>query len=99
MTERRAQLAEQVAAIHRPELGTIAIGAPADVVVVDLSRAHTAPVYDVEAALVYQSRADDVTHTIVGGKVIFDGTVVDIDEERVVAKFREHAHALRARSI
>lgn len=88
---------DSAAAMHRPELGTITVGAPADLVVVDLDRAHTAPVYDVEAALVYQSRADDVTHTIVGGHVVFDGTVVGIDEERVVAKFCEHAHALRAR--
>ncbi len=86
-------------AMHRPELGTIAVGAAADLVVVDLDRAHTAPVYDVEAVLVYQSRADDVTHTIVGGDVVFDGEVTGVDEERVVAKFREHAHALRARSL
>lgn len=90
---------ESAIAMHRPELGTIAVGAPADLVVVDLERAHTAPVYDVEAALVYQSRADDVTHTIVGGQVVFDGEVVGVDEARVVAKFREHAHALRARSL
>lgn len=91
---------EAARAMHRPELGKIAVGAPADVVVVALDRAHTAPVYDVEATLVYQSRADDVTHTIVGGEIIFDrGDVVGIDEERVVAKFREHALDLRARSL
>ncbi len=86
-------------AMHRPELGTVAVGAPADLVVIDLDRAHTAPMYDVEAALVYQSRADDVTHTIVGGNVVFDGEVTDVDEDRIVAKFREHAHALRERSL
>lgn len=90
---------DSAAAMHRPELGTIDVGAPADIVIVDLEGAHAAPVYDIEATLVYQSRADDVTHTIVGGQVIFDGSVVGIDEERVIAKFREHAHALRARSL
>jgi 5-methylthioadenosine/S-adenosylhomocysteine deaminase len=87
-------------AMHRPELGRIEVGAPADLIVVDLDRPHVAPVYDVEAALVYGSRADDVTHTIVGGRLVLDaGAVVDVDEERVVAMFREKALALRDRSL
>ena len=57
---------EAARAMHRPELGTLAVGSPADVTIVSLAGAHVAPVYDVEAALVYGSRADDVTHTIVG---------------------------------
>jgi 5-methylthioadenosine/S-adenosylhomocysteine deaminase len=87
-------------AMHRPELGRLEVGAVADLVVVGLDGAHVAPVYDVEAALVYGSRADDVTHTIVGGRLVVDaGEVVDVDEERVVARFRESAFALRARSL
>ncbi len=87
-------------AMHRPELGTLTVGAPADITIVSLAGAHVAPVYDVEAALVYSSRADDVTHTIVGGQLVFDsGHVVGVDEERVIAMFREKALALRDRSI
>ncbi len=87
-------------AMHRPELGTLAVGAPADITIVSLAGAHVAPVYDVEAALVYGSRADDVTHTIVAGHLIYDGgEVVGVDEERVVAMFTEKALALRDRSI
>jgi 5-methylthioadenosine/S-adenosylhomocysteine deaminase len=53
----------------------------------------------VEAALVYSSRADDVTHTIVGGTLVVDaGEVVGVDEQEVVAKFRESALRLRDRS-
>ncbi|MGY1813800.1 amidohydrolase family protein [Blastococcus sp. SYSU D00820] len=87
-------------AMHRPELGRLVPGAPADLVVVDLDKAHTAPVYDVEATLVYASRADDVTHTVVGGRVVVDGgQVVGVDEREVVARFREHAHALARRTL
>ena len=86
--------------MHRPELGSLDPGAPADLAVVDLGGPHVAPVYDVEAALVYGSRADDVTHTIVGGELVLDGgEVVGVDEERIVARFREHALALRDRSL
>lgn len=87
-------------AMHRPELGTVAIGAPADLAVVDLSGSHVAPLYDLEAALVYSSRADDVTHTIVGGRVVLDDReVVGVDEEQIVARFSEHARRLRDRSL
>lgn len=86
-------------AMHRPELGTLAVGAPADLVVVGLGGAHVAPRYDLEAALVYGSRSDDVTHTVVAGEVVFDGAVCGVDEERVIARFREHALALRDRSL
>ena len=61
---------------------------------------HTAPVHDVAAALVCSSRADDVTHTVVGGRVVVDGgAVVGLDEERIVARFKEVAYALRDRSL
>lgn len=91
---------EAAKAMHRPELGTIAEGAPADIVIVDVSGSHVAPGYDLEATIVYGSRASDVTHTIVNGELIVDaGEVVGIDEERVVAEFTRHALALRDRSI
>ncbi|MGI9621248.1 MAG: amidohydrolase family protein [Acidimicrobiales bacterium] len=87
-------------AMHRPELGTISVGAPADLAIVDMGGAHVAPLYDIEAALVYGSRADDVTHTIVDGNVVVDNReVVGIDEEEVVARFSELALALRDRSV
>jgi 5-methylthioadenosine/S-adenosylhomocysteine deaminase len=86
--------------MHRPELGTIAVNTPADITIVDMSGAHVAPLYDIEAALVYGSRADDVTHTIVGGQLVLDDRqVVGVDEEQVVARFTEHALALRDRSL
>ncbi|NDZ92827.1 amidohydrolase family protein [Streptomyces sp. SID6673] len=91
---------DAAAAMHRPELGRLAAGAPADLIVVSLSGAHVQPVYDVESTLVYATRADDVTHTIVGGNVLVaDRRVVGLDEREVVARFRESAHRLRARAL
>jgi len=87
-------------AMHRPELGTLQVGAPADVVVVDLDKPHTLPAYNPTSTLVYSSRADDVRYTIVGGEIVVaEGAMVGIDEEEVRAEFRERAFALKARSL
>jgi len=87
------------AAMHRPELGQLAAGQPADIIVIDLDVAHALPVYDVESTLVYATRADDVRYTIVGGQILLDDkTIPGVDEPEVRARFRASAHALRDRS-
>ena len=88
------------AAMQRPELGRLAPGHPADVIVVDLDGAHAQPVYAVRAALVYSCRADDVRVTVVGGQVLYEnGVVAGVDEAEAVAPFRLLARQLRDRSI
>lgn len=87
-------------AMNRPDTGFLEVGAKADVIVVDLDTAHAQPVYDPRAALVYSTRADDVRHTIVNGRIIMeDRQVIGIDEEQVRAMFHEKAHALKVRSL
>lgn len=89
--------------MHRPGLGRLVPGAPADIIVVELHRPHTLPVYDPEATLVYASRADDVRYTIVDGKILLDdGRLVGLSgstEEEVLNNFRRSALALKARSF
>jgi len=61
--------------------------------------ASNPPAESADVAIVYSSRYDDVTHTIVGGQIVLDNReVVGIDEDQVVARFTEHALALRDRS-
>jgi len=92
--------AQGALAMHRPDTGRLEVGAKADVIVVNLDTAHTQPVYDPRSALVYSSRADDVTHSIVNGRVLMENRVVaGVDEERVRHKFHEAAHALKQRSL
>ena len=72
----------------------------ADVIVVDLDKSQTLPVYDVVSTLVHSSRADNVKHTIAGGRVLVrDGAMTGVDEAEIRAKFREKAHALRQRNL
>ena len=73
---------EQSAAVldRRGELGRLAVGARADVALVDLGGAHVRPLHDVAAALVHSVRASDVRTTIVDGRVLFhDGRHTTID--------------------
>lgn len=88
------------AAMHRPELGQLAPGHPADIIVVDFDTAHTMPVYDPESTLAYASRADDVRYTIVAGRVLLDdGQIPGLDEAEVRRRFQDSARNLRARSL
>lgn len=92
--------AQGAKAMNRPETGVLEAGKAADIIVVDLDRLHTLPVYDPSAALVYSSRADDVLHTIVNGRILMENRIVaGVDEAEIRANFRQKAHALRKRSL
>lgn len=58
-------------ALGRPDLGRIAVGARADLVLVDTARPHMTPLHDPVSQLVYAARADDVTHVVVDGRVVY----------------------------
>ena len=96
------EMATSQAAItmHRTDTGYLAEGTAADVIVVDTNKPHTMPLYDQEAALVYSSRADDVTHTIVDGQLLMENRkVVGIDEDEILRELRKRALLLKKRSL
>jgi 5-methylthioadenosine/S-adenosylhomocysteine deaminase len=86
-------------AMHLPDAGTLEAGQLADLVVVDLNTAHCAPRYDAAAALVYSSRADDVLHTVVDGRVLVeDRMLAGVDLPALLDELRRRAAHLRERS-
>jgi 5-methylthioadenosine/S-adenosylhomocysteine deaminase len=90
---------EAARAMHLDNAGTLAPGMLADLIVVDLNKPHCAPRYDSEAALVYSSRADDVVHTVVDGRVVVeDGAVIGLDTAALLQELRKRAADLRQRS-
>jgi 5-methylthioadenosine/S-adenosylhomocysteine deaminase len=90
---------EAARAMHLVNAGTLAPGMLADLIVVDLNKPHCAPRYDSEAALVYSSRADDVVHTVVDGRVVVeDGAVIGLDTAALLQELRKRASDLRQRS-
>lgn len=71
-------------------VGSLEAGKRADLIVVELEKAHAQPVFDLPSTVVYASRAGDVSLTVVDGRVLFDGRrVLTLDEAKVLAAAKE----------
>jgi len=77
-------------------LGRLAVGAAADIVVVDADAPHLTPLYDRVSHLVYCATGPDVRHTVVDGRVVMeDRRITTVDERAAVSRMRELAGRLR----
>jgi 5-methylthioadenosine/S-adenosylhomocysteine deaminase len=80
------------------ELGSLEPGKRADVVLVDLDRAHTSPLIDIVSNLVYAAKSSDVHTVLVDGRVIVrDRVVLTMDEAAVLASARTAAADIAGR--
>ncbi len=74
-------------AIGVPDGGALVAGNKADLIVVDLERAHLVPVMRVVSDYVHQGQGRDVEAVMVDGRWIMrGGRVLTMDEERIVAE-------------
>jgi 5-methylthioadenosine/S-adenosylhomocysteine deaminase len=81
------------------QIGSLEVGKRADVIIVDLSRAHSTPVRDVVSALVYSSQPSDVRTTIIDGEIVMrDGELLTMNEADVIEEANREAEALVKRS-
>lgn len=63
------------------EIGSLEIGKKADLIIIDLNKAHFYPINDVVAAMVYSAQASDVETVIINGEIImenYDVKTVDV---------------------
>ena len=68
-------------------VGSLEPGKWADLIAVDVSRSHFAPIADPYSALVYGANQDDVTLTVVGGRELYrDRVHVDVDADAIRAR-------------
>ncbi len=79
------------------QIGRIAVGAQADLAVLDLHAPAFTPFNDLRGQLVYCESGGSVRATIVAGAVVAeDGRVVSVDEAALLAEARE-LHGARRR--
>ena len=65
------------------EIGSLAVGKRADIIVVDTNRPHMVPMYNPYSHLVYAATGSDVSTTIIDGKVVMQDrkfTTLDVDQ-------------------
>jgi 5-methylthioadenosine/S-adenosylhomocysteine deaminase len=78
-------------------IGTLEPGKAGDLIVIDLSRAKSQPVYSVESAIVYAASGDAVRTTIVNGKVLMrDGRLTTLNEDEILRHAAEYRDRIRA---
>lgn len=69
------------------DVGSLTVGAIADLILIDLEQPHLYPKHDIVANVVYSAQASDVDTVIIDGKVVMEGRKLTfIDEKRVLAE-------------
>lgn len=87
-------------AFGHQDLGVLAEGMLADVIVLDTDQPHLTPMYNPYSHLVYAAKGSDVIHTVCHGKVLMaDRELKTMDLAEVMAKAKEQAALLNGRSV
>jgi cytosine/adenosine deaminase-related metal-dependent hydrolase len=77
-------------ALQREDIGRLAPGAKADIVIVDFRKSHIGPVDDPIKTLVHVAGSADIDMVIVDGKlVVEDGCVPGVDERQLLTQAAE----------
>jgi 5-methylthioadenosine/S-adenosylhomocysteine deaminase len=78
-------------------IGSLEPGKRADLIAVDLSGPHAAPLFDVYSQLVYALKGSDVTDVMVNGRwLLRDRRPLTLDPDSILAKAREYEARVRA---
>jgi 5-methylthioadenosine/S-adenosylhomocysteine deaminase len=70
--------------------GSLEIGKKADVIVIDTHKPHLTPMYNATSHLVYAASGNDVTHSVINGKLVMeDRKLLTLNLDEVIAHSRE----------
>jgi 5-methylthioadenosine/S-adenosylhomocysteine deaminase len=80
------------------QIGQLAPGCLADLLLIDLTGVHHQPLHNISASLVYNIRASDVQTVLVNGKVLMrDRRLLTLDKVEIVAQVRKRMMRLARR--
>ena len=73
------------------EIGSLETGKRGDLIVLQLNRPHSVPMYDIYSQLVYAMKAADVTDVVINGRIVVqDRECLTIKRQPTIAKAREY---------
>jgi 5-methylthioadenosine/S-adenosylhomocysteine deaminase len=83
---------ESARAVFLDDVGMIAQGLKADLVMLDLHRPHLTPQHDLVAHLVYAAQPSDITLVMINGAVVMEnGVATTLDEEKIIFQAQQRA--------
>jgi len=72
------------------QIGSLEVGKKADIILLDMTKSNTTPLYDVYSALAYSFNGSDVTDVIINGKEIMRNNIIlTVDENKIKQKVNE----------
>ena len=81
----RLATSEAARVMQRPDLGSLAVGKTADIIIVNLDRPHLTPLYNIYSQLVYSAGGGDVDSAIINGKLVMDNReILTVDEAEII---------------
>lgn len=82
------------------DLGVLRVGAPADLILVNLDAPHMRPIHNLVANLVHSAKGSDVTDVMVEGRWLMRNRQLQtLDEERILFEAERHAQAMVRRGM
>ena len=77
-------------------IGSLEIDKKADMIIVDINKPHLTPMYNPYSHLVYSARGNDVTHSIINGRLLMeDRKLLSIDLYGIMEKARQKSQDVR----
>ncbi len=77
-------------------IGSLEPGKKADIIVIDTHKPHLTPMYNPFSHLVYAARGQDVSHSVINGRLVMENRqLLTFDLKEVMARSREKAGDVR----
>ncbi|MBU1027158.1 MAG: amidohydrolase family protein, partial [Candidatus Margulisbacteria bacterium] len=82
--------------VQKPDIGALAVGKTADIILIGLDRPHLTPLYNVYSQLVYSAGGSEVDTVIINGKLIMENRdILTVDEDEIIDQANHLAEKIK----